>query len=133
MPRPALRLLALLVTTAALSVAAPVFAQTGTPIEATNAAGDKILLYPDGRWEYADPARRAAMPKPSAPPAQGTPAPSATGTGAAASGGAVSAKQAGTVPNAAPTGPTQGGWLFGRRVPEGDPDYNRGSLNPKTR
>ena len=47
-------------------------AQAPAPIETTTPAGDRILLYPDGRWEYADPAKRAASPKP-VPPAAATP------------------------------------------------------------
>lgn len=125
---------------AAAALAAPAaLAQTGTPVEATNAAGDKILLYPDGRWEYADPAKRAATPRPGPSPAPAAPAVgTATGAGAqgasgsAAAAGPGSAKQTTPAPAAA-TASTQGGWLFGRKVPEGDPDYNRGSLNPKTR
>lgn len=73
-------------------------------IEATTAAGDKVRLLPDGRWEYVDPKKQAAMPKPAAP-AQ---APAA--------------------------GSAQGGLFgIGRTIPPGDPDYNRGSLNPRGR
>jgi hypothetical protein len=109
-------------------------AQAGTPIEATNAAGEKILLHPDGRWEYADPAKRAATPRPSGATA-GAPAPTppaATTAGTAGNAGAA-ARPAAPAAGTPSTGSTQGGWLFGRRVPEGDPDYNRGSLNPKMR
>jgi hypothetical protein len=106
--------------------ALPGGAQPGQAVEATNAAGDKILLYPDGRWEYADPARRATMPKAAGGPAAGAAArqttPGATPRDAAAAAAAVGE-----------AGPTQGGWLFGRRIPPGDPDYDRGSLNPKLR
>ena len=42
-------------------------AHAQAPIEATTPSGDRILLHPDGRWEYADPAKRAASPKPAPP------------------------------------------------------------------
>jgi hypothetical protein len=86
------------------------YAQTPAPIETTTPAGDRILLYPDGRWEYADPAKRAASPKP-APPAAATPV------------------AAGACP------PGSQGHLFGIGgcVVPGDRDYNRGSLSGKGR
>ncbi|MCX7893434.1 MAG: hypothetical protein N2544_13875 [Burkholderiales bacterium] len=75
------------------------------PIEATTASGDKVRLLPDGRWEYVDPRKQAAMPKPAAPAAQ-----------------------------APASGPAQGGLFgIGRTIQPGDPDYNRGSLNPRGR
>jgi hypothetical protein len=90
-------------------------AQASAPIEATTPAGDRILLYPDGRWEYADPAKRAASPKP-APPAAATPA-------------AATPVAAGACP------PGSQGQLFGVGgcVVPGDRDYNRGSLSGKGR
>ena len=90
-------------------------AQASAPIEATTPAGDRILLYPDGRWEYADPAKRAASPKP-APPAAATPA-------------AATPVAAGACP------PGSQGHLFGVGgcVVPGDRDYNRGSLSGKGR
>ena len=90
-------------------------AQTQAPIETTTPAGDRILLYPDGRWEYADPAKRAASPKP-APPAAATPA-------------AATPVAAGACP------PGSQGRLFGVGgcVVPGDRDYNRGSLSGKGR
>jgi hypothetical protein len=90
-------------------------AQAASPIEATTPAGDRVLLHPDGRWEYADPAKRAASPKP-APPAAATPA-SATPVAA------------GACP------PGSQGQLFGvgRCVAPGDGEYNRGSLSGKGR
>lgn len=75
-----------------------------TPVEATTAAGEKVRLYPNGRWEFAD-ARKADEARQAAaryPENQ-------------------------TRPLAA-----QGGWFgWGRTLMPGDPDYNRGSLNPK--
>ena len=90
-------------------------AQAPAPIEATTPAGDRILLYPDGRWEYADPAKRAASPKP-APPAAATRAPATP-------------VAAGACP------PGSQGHLFGIGgcVVPGDRDYNRGSLSGKGR
>ena len=115
-------------TLAALALGA---AHAQTPVEATTPAGDRILLYPDGRWEYADPAKRAATPK-APPPAPATPQ---------SAGAAPTA--AGATPVAATTTPTGTGacppdaqghlfWL-GRCVPPGDKDYNRGSLSGKGR
>ena len=94
-------------------------AQTPAPIETTTPAGDRILLYPDGRWEYADPAKRAASPKP-APPAAVTPA-AARRFRHAGRRGRVSAGLAGPPPRDRRL-----------RLP-GDRDYNRGSLSGKGR
>jgi hypothetical protein len=90
-------------------------AQAPAPTEVTTPAGDRILLHPDGRWEYADPAKRAASPKP-APPAAATPAPATP-------------VAAGACP------PGSQGHLFGVGgcVVPGDRDYNRGSLSGKGR
>lgn len=72
-------------------------------MEATTADGEKVRLLPDGRWEYAD-AQKAAVQRQ-----------------------AVEA-------DLARERSSQGGLLgLGRRVYEGDKDYNRGSLNPKMR
>ena len=89
---------------------APIETTTPAPIETTTPTGDRILLYPDGRWEYADPAKRAASPKP-APPAAATPV------------------AAGACP------PGSQGHLFGIGgcIVPGDRDYNRGSLSGKGR
>jgi hypothetical protein len=112
-------------------------AHAQTPIETTTPSGDRILLYPDGRWEYADPAKRAAMPKPAAsapatPQSAGT-APAAGATPVAASATPIAASATPTGMQACPPG-TQGHlfWL-GRCVPPGDKDYNRGSLSGKGR
>jgi hypothetical protein len=94
-------------------------AQAPAPIETTTPAGDRILLHPDGRWEYADPAKRAASPRP-APAAAATPA---------ATPGAARPVAAGACP------PGSQGHLFGIGgcVVPGDRDYNRGSLSGKGR
>jgi len=89
-------------------------AQVPAPTEATTGTGEKILIYPDGRWEYADPAKRAANPHPAAQPAP-TPVPGAA-----------------TVAGACPLG-SQGLFSLGRCIPPGDKDYNRGSLSGKGR
>ena len=97
----------------AFAALSPALSQTQV-IDATTAAGDKVRLLPDGRWEYVDPKKQAAMPKPAAA-AAAQPAPAAA-------------------QSAPSSGPTQGG-LFGvgRSIQPGDPDYNRGSLNPRGR
>jgi hypothetical protein len=79
-------------------------AHAQAPIEAITGEGDRVRLFPDGRWEYVEPAKR--------PPARETPA-------------------APAAQNAQPSCPPgwQGGLLgFGRCIPPGDPQYNRGSL-----
>jgi hypothetical protein len=73
-------------------------------IEATTAAGDKVRLFPDGRWEHLDPKKQAEMPAPAAATAAS---------------------------KACPPG-SQGGLLgIGRCIPPDDPQYNRGSLAKK--
>ena len=72
-------------------------------VEATTASGAKVLLHPNGRWEYVD-ARKAAEARKVAeefPENQGCP-------------------------------PGAQGGLFGigRCIKPGDRDYNRGTLNP---
>jgi hypothetical protein len=90
-----------------------------TPLEATTEDGRKVILHPDGRWEFgpSDAARAPAANQ--AAPAKAA-APAAGGTASAAT----------------PSDDRycQGG-LFGvgRRICPGDPGYNRGSLNPKLR
>lgn len=85
--------------------AAPV-PDASAPIEATTAAGDRVLLHPDGRWVYVDAkkaetARRVAEQFPE---------------------------------NRTRPLDAQGGLFgIGRTLMPGDKDYNRGSLNPKLR
>ena len=78
----------------------------GAAIEATTAGGDRVLLHPNGRWEYANPQKAAAARKVAEqyPENQGCP-------------------------------PGWQGSFFGvgRCIPPGDKDYNRGSLNPNRR
>jgi hypothetical protein len=81
-------------------------AQDRTPVEATTAAGEKVLLHPNGRWEYVDAQKRAEAQK--------------------------SAEQ--YPENRTRPVDAQGCLLgFGRCIMPGDKDYNRGSLNPNRR
>jgi len=74
-------------------------------IEATTAGGDKVLLYPNGRWEYVSPQKAAASETSRKYPEN----------------------------QGCPPG-WQGGLLgFGRCIAPGDKDFNRGSLNPNRR
>ncbi|MEN3112527.1 hypothetical protein ACFONG_01320 [Uliginosibacterium paludis] len=81
-------------------------ASASAPIEATTAAGDRVLLHPDGRWAFVDAkkaeaARRVAEQFPE---------------------------------NRTRPVEAQGGLFgIGRTLMPGDKDYNRGSLNPKLR
>jgi hypothetical protein len=89
-------------------------AQT-TPIEATTAAGDKVRLLPDGRWEWVDGQKAAVQRSERALQARRQD----------------EAREAELKRERA----AQGGGLLGlgRTIYEGDRDYNRGSLNPKMR
>ena len=77
-----------------------------TPVEVTTVDGQKVRLFPNGRWEFADAAKAAQAQKIAAEYPENR-----------------------TRPVEA-----QGG-LFGvgRTIMPGDKDYNRGSLNPKLR
>lgn len=78
-----------------------------TPLEAQTADGQKVRLFPNGRWEYVDTAKATA------------------------------AKQVSEQYSENKTRPIDSqGAVFGsvgRVVMPGDKDYNRGSLNPKLR
>ncbi|MBX3678696.1 hypothetical protein [Cognatazoarcus halotolerans] len=77
----------------------------GSVIDATTADGHAVRLLPNGRWEYRDAERQAEA-----------------------------ARVAETYPeNHLRPKDAQGGWFGTRYIMPGDPDYNRGSLNPKTR
>ena len=78
-----------------------------TPLEAATVDGQKVRLFPNGRWEFVDAAKAAAAQKLAAEYPENK-----------------------TRPVEA-----QGGLLggVGRTIMPGDKDYNRGSLNPKTR
>jgi hypothetical protein len=72
-----------------------------TPVEATTVKGEKVRLYPNGRWEYVNTQKQAEAQKV-----------------------AEQYPENKTRPMDA-----QGCWLgFGRCVMPGDKDYNRGSL-----
>ena len=75
-----------------------------TPVEATTSSGDKVRLFPNGRWEFVD-VKKAEV-----------------------------AKKAAEVYPENKTRPVEAqGGLFGvgRTIMPGDKDYNRGSLSPK--
>ena len=92
--------------TAALIFAALFAAAAGAQqgvIDATTVAGEKVRLLPDGRWEYVDP--KKAEPQRKA-----------------------------RVEEEERERKAQGGWLgFGRKIYEGDKDFNRGSQSPNRR
>ena len=77
-----------------------------TPVEAVTVNGEKVRLFPNGRWEYVDAAKAAAA-----------------------------AQKAAAYPEnqTRPEGAQGGLFGVGRTVMPGDKDYNRGSLNPKMR
>ena len=77
-----------------------------SPVEAVTVNGEKVRLFPNGRWEYVDAAKAlAAAQKAAAYPENQT----------------------------RPEGAQGGLFGVGRTVMPGDKDYNRGSLNPKLR
>ena len=78
-----------------------------TPLEAVTVDGQKVRLFPNGRWEFADAAKAAEAQQLAAQYPENK-----------------------TRPIEA-----QGGLFggFGRVIMPGDKDYNRGSLNPKAR
>lgn len=86
---------------------APAWAEEATEdIQATTPKGDRVILHANGRWEFVDQKKAAEAEKIAKqfPENQGCP------------------------PG------TQGGFLgFGRCIPIGDKDFNRGSLGGKGR
>jgi hypothetical protein len=75
-----------------------------TPVEATTAKGEKVMLYPTGKWEFVDVAKAAEAKK----VAEQFPE------------------------NKVRPIDAQGGWAPGTKMlMPGDKDYNRGSLNKK--
>ncbi|MBS1144754.1 MAG: hypothetical protein H6R14_2160 [Proteobacteria bacterium] len=77
-----------------------------TPVEAATTDGKKVRLFPNGRWEYVDAALAAEAQKAAAEYPENKMRPAEA----------------------------QGGMFgVGRLIMPGDKDYNRGSLNPKTR
>jgi len=77
-----------------------------TPIEAATVDGQKVRLFPNGRWEFVDAAKAAEAKKVAAEYPENKTRP------AAAQGGVFG---------------------IGGTIMPGDKDYNRGSLNPKLR
>jgi hypothetical protein len=77
-----------------------------TPVEASTAKGEKVLLYPMGRWEYVDAAKAEAAKKVAEQYPEN---------------------------KTRPVDAQGGAFGLGRLIMPGDKDYNRGSLNPKTR
>ena len=77
-----------------------------TPVEAVTVNGEKVRLFPNGRWEYVDAAKAAAAHQTAAKYPEN---------------------------QTRPEGAQGGLFGVGRTVMPGDKDYNRGSLNPKLR
>ena len=77
------------------------------PLDALTVDGQKVRLFPNGRWEYADAAKAAEAQQLAAQYPENKTRP------IEAQGGLFSG--------------------LGRTVMPGDKDYNRGSLNPKMR
>ena len=77
-----------------------------TPVEAVTVNGEKVRLFPNGRWEYVDAAKAAAAQQAAAKYPEN---------------------------QTRPEGAQGGLFGVGRTVMPGDKDYNRGSLNPKLR
>ena len=86
--------------TVALSSA---FAADAPPLEGTTSSGDRVRLYPNGRWEYVE-AKKAEAARP--------------------------AVEAYDKEKSLEQGGILG---VGRKIKPGDPDYNRGSLGGKSR
>jgi hypothetical protein len=75
-----------------------------TPVEAVTASGEKVRLYPNGRWEFVEADKAETAKKLAAQYPENQPRPEGA----------------------------QGGLFgIGRVILPGDKDYNRGSLNPK--
>src|SRR5471032_3669559 len=85
-------------------LAGPAMAQDRAPVPATTATGEKVLLHPNGRWEFVEREKAAAAKKIADQFPENQVRPAAA----------------------------QGGLLgLGRTIMPGDKDYNRGTLNPK--
>ena len=78
-------------------------ADPAAPLDGTTAAGDRIRLYPNGRWEYVE-TKKAEAQRPVVD----------------AYDREKSLEQGGILG-------------IGRKIKPGDPDYNRGSLGGKSR
>lgn len=98
-----------LVAALALVAGAPALAAEldRTPLEALTVDGQKVRLFPNGRWEFVDQAKAEEAKKVAAEYPENKTRPMDS------------------------QGIVIGG--FGRVIMPGDKDYNRGSLNPKLR
>lgn len=97
---------ALIAVGLALATAAHAAEPEREPLEAVTVDGEKVRLFPNGRWEYVDAAKAASARELAAQYPENR-----------------------TRPEAA-----QGGVFgIGKLLMPGDKDYNRGSLNPKLR
>ncbi len=76
------------------------------PLDAVTVDGQKVRLFPNGRWEYQDAAKAAEARKVAADYPEN---------------------------KTRPVDAQGGVFGFGRLIMPGDKDYNRGSLNPKQR
>ena len=72
-------------------------------VEATTSKGEKVYLLPNGRWEFADPPKAQAQ------------------------------REERRVEDERERNAQGGLFGFGRRIYEGDKEFNRGSLNPNRR
>jgi len=87
---------------------APISAALAEDVQATTAAGDRVTLHPNGRWEYVDAHKQEEAKK-------------------------IAEKTPQNAKDGCPPG-WQGSFMgFGRCIPPGDKDYNRGTLNPSKR
>lgn len=77
-----------------------------SPLEAVTVDGQKVRLFPNGRWEYHDAAKAAEAKKVAAEYPEN---------------------------KTRPVDAQGGVFGFGRLIMPGDKDYNRGSMNPKLR
>ena len=93
-------------TAVALMLAAASAWAADAPVEATTAGGDKVLLHPNGRWEYVDQKK---------------------------AGQARAVAQQYPENQSCPPGSQGALFGIGRCIMPGDKDYNRGSLNPNRR
>ncbi len=98
-----------------LFAALPALAQDKSDVEATTTGGQKVLLHPDGRWDFVEGAQQTPAKATESKLAQ--PATTATTTEPAPQSGGC------------PPG-SQGGWFGTRCILPGDKDYNRGTMNP---
>jgi len=77
-----------------------------TPLDALTTDGQKVRLFPNGRWEFVDAAKAAQAQKVAAEYPEN---------------------------KTRPVDAQGGVFGVGRTIMPGDKDYNRGSLNPKLR